>query len=1701
MRKCAAPHVDSVARASWTQRRVPGLGGQSTREGQENLAGEGVHRGRRTPGRAVASCGWAQCLQWQPLCCHGGAWTSGGGSAPGLSRPGAGTQEGKPALTPPSPQGQTGLASAKMSVTSWFLVSSSGTRHRLPRELIFVGRDECELMLQSRSVDKQHAVINYDQDRDEHWVKDLGSLNGTFVNDVRIPDQKYITLKLHDVIRFGYDSNMYVLERVQHRVPEEALRHEKYTSQLQVSIKGPAPRKGEALPQHPPYCESLGPRPERGDRRPGTEAAAYRTPLYGQPSWWGEDDGGTPPEERRQEEPYAERPKELAQQDGELPGTMPGFRASVEPQSYAFRREPSYFEIPTKEAPPPPPRPPEVPAQEAPTKEGEPGGAAPVVQSHASFTIEFDDCSPGKVKIKDHVTKFSLRQRRPPGKEAAPAEAVSAETKVADWLVQNDPSLLCRAGPGDDRHSTKSDLPVHTRTLKGHKHEDGTQSDSEDPAAKAAAAVVAGVPAEGSGAQVRLQRQMKRDPQELLHNQQAFVIEFFDQDTPRKKRSQSFTHTPPGDPKADKRRGPGPADKDRSGVPAPARGTGGSSGPQRASSLKRERTEERLGGPSPTPRGSARPFGSVGRRSRLAQDFMAQCLREGSPAARPGPDKAPPASPAPETPRGASPVAPATPPPPPADPQLTKARKQDEDDSLSDAGTYTIETEVQDPEVEEARQMIDQVFGVLESPELSRVSSATFRPVIRGDRDEAGDGVAQRMALLQEFASRSAGMAPQGELQGLTVPGSPGSQKWVSRWASLADSYSDPGLAEESPGRRAGELEGTLPVRQRRLLPQLPSDRADSPGGPEATRRSGPGPPEPGSEQAGCFLGQEDLEPDSLSDASGSDGGRGSERGGGPQEERRRSPQEGLAWTKGRRSPRAPGEPAPTSFFIGDQNGETAFPRKPLAPGEVEGPGRVAQASPPARDSLSVGTSGRMVIQLRTGRSPEPESPAPALVRQDSFSKEPAGGPPAHGQLPHISSHPLLQDLAAARASRMDLHPQDTHLILKETETALAALEARLLSRSAEEAEGPTGSAPRPPEDSLSGDSDVDTASTVSLLSGKNGPSPTSPQPAGPQRDKPPSPQAAQDPGGVALNSARERLSDKQRRPLGPSDVGRVEPGRRLAVRRGPGPRGSSDWPDDDRGCGLAPPPGADAVTSDHEAPGAAGAGRPGPRRKPAAPPPPPAAREEQSRGPAGSQKAQQVLTRSNSLSTPRPTRASRLRRARLGEASDTEAADGERGPPATPEPAGRPAPEQAKKLSRLDILAMPRKRAGSFTGPSDSEAAPARAGFSGRSVELYCSGRKPVMAEARAAAKKAASATAVPRQPFSRARPGSARYSSPSARRRQQGSDCTSTSEEEYGSHHGSPKHTRSHASTATQTPRAGGSGRARPRAPGLRDTDDEEEDPDPYGFIVQTAEIAEIARLSQTLVKDVAILAREIHDVAGDGDSLGSPGPARSPSLSNVPSTPASTISAREELVQRIPEASLNFQKVPPGSLSSRDVDQNMNDRCEDPLASKMRPRSREEVIFDNLMLNPVSQLSHAIRENTEHLAEKMKILFQNTGRAWEELEARINSENEVPILKTSNKEISSILKELRRVQKQLEVINAIVDPSGNLDLLTGNRGSGGSAQLGKGRPAAQSPSSPPLALPLRSFPQRGTCGSPGLPDPAFLPDFLPDAERFLI
>ncbi|XP_069715053.1 centrosomal protein of 170 kDa protein B isoform X3 [Phaenicophaeus curvirostris] len=1657
-----------------------------------------------------------------------------------------------------------------MSVTSWFLVSSTGIRHRLPREMIFVGRDDCELMLQSRSVDKQHAVINYDKEKDEHWVKDLGSLNGTFVNDVRIPDQKYITLKLNDVIRFGYDSNMYVLEQIQHKVPEEALKHEKYTSQLQMNYKGTAMKRAEQPTEHSVYMESPQAKLEKGERKAITETNTYRTPLYGQPSWWGEDDANNK-EDRRQEENYSERSKEITQHEEELNGNISAYRDAQEQAVFAFRREPSYFEIPTKEFHQPS-KSPERQVHEIPTKDVD-AVVTPVVQSHASFTIEFDDGTPGKIKIKDHVTKFSLRQRRPYSKEPAHTEVMSAESKVADWLVQNDPSLIRRQSPGDDVYSTKSDLPVHVRTLKGswsltesccvpshqfpspkkgNRHEDGTQSDSEDPVAPQAEKETT-TGSERAVEQTKLQRQMRRDPHEMLHNKQAFVIEFFE-DTPRKKRSQSFTHsahssqsdTDPGlKTKVEKRKNVLPPEKPGNAVPpshlgAPAgKPSNNSSGTQRTSSFKREKTEDRINSSSSSAsRASAKTYGSVGRKSKMAQDFMAEYLRETAQSGKQSAEKPAPL-PMPVAPHVVISSEPESAPAPPSEVKSAQGRRNDEEDSVSETGTYTIETESQDKEVEEARKMIDQVFGVLESPEFCRISSA-FRPIIKGEKDDSGshqhliseNGTSQKSPLLQAFASKAVS-GSQADAQ--MSAASQGSQKWVSRWASLADSYSDSGSvsgqgdggAENGAAPKPGEPENAVPLRTRRLLPQLPpSDKSDSPtptvlvcqeSYSEITKRTVVKDHcvEPYGDPSSRLFIQEDLDPDSLSDASRSDDGFSMEKGKKYKENNKMLEQVGEDTKSESRQPgtsrvsnvRAVSEPVPTSFYIGDDSNNVGIAAKlSLSVSHPRGDktskdqefsfksaGTPVPGKAPVKDvSAYINAAGKVVISLHQTLPQDQESVAgketSSFVRQESFTKDKSSSGVPQNKLPHISSHPLLKDLEAVRSTRMDFG-QETHLLLKDTETALAALEAKLLGQSQQLEPSDTAGQL---EDSLSGDSDVDTASTVSLVSGKNVPTSAPKRKAvtSLQKEKSSSTPSIQDQSGQP--SARDRLTEK-RKTQAPEASNHTETAKRFQIKRSAGTRGSLDFTDDERSSSLPYLPVPDAVVSDHEH----SVSRPVPRRKPVAQ----ATKEDHSKTTSNVQKIQQVLTRSNSLSTPRPTRASKLRRARLGDASDNECVDTEK-TASNPEAAapGSKQSTETKKLSRLDILAMPRKRAGSFTVPSDSETAQSRTGFSGRNVEPY---RKMGISEVRAAARKTAAAASA-KQPFSRTRSSSVKYSSSStSRRRPQGSDYTSTSEEEYGSNHSSPKHKRSHTSTATQTPRMRGSGLSKQKHSGRETDDDEDFDdhPDPYNFMAQTAEIAEIARLSQTLVKDVAILAREIHDVAGDGDSQSSSGTGPSPSLGPVPNTPASTISAREELVQHIPEASLNYQKVPPGSVELKDFDQNMNDNREEDPSRKTRTRNREEVIFDNLMLNPVSQLSHTIRENTENLAEKMKILFQNSEGTWEEMEAKINSENEVPILKTSNKEISSILKELRRVQKQLEVINAIIDPTGNLDVVASNKASSAAKQstATKVRTANASGSTLETLSPahMRNYTQKSNRGSSSLQDA----NFIPDGEKYMI
>lgn len=388
-----------------------------------------------------------------------------------------------------------------MSLTSWFLVSSGGTRHRLPREMIFVGRDDCELMLQSRSVDKQHAVINYDASTDEHLVKDLGSLNGTFVNDVRIPEQTYITLKLEDKLRFGYDTNLFTVVRGEMRVPEEALKHEKFTIQLQLSQKSSESELSKSASAKSIDSKVADAAPEvqhkatealkSEEKATDISAVPRGTPLYGQPSWWGDDEV----DEKRAFKSSNGKSEEKSHETGASGCSVDA--KQVEEQSSAatneevlfpFCREPSYFEIPTKEF--------QQPSQitestihEIPTKDT--SSPHTTGAGHASFTIEFDDSTPGKVTIRDHVTKFTSDQRHKskkssPGPQDLPGiqtGMMAPENKVADWLAQNNPPQMVWERTEEDSKSIKSDVPVYLKRLKGNKHDDGTQSDSENAGA------------------------------------------------------------------------------------------------------------------------------------------------------------------------------------------------------------------------------------------------------------------------------------------------------------------------------------------------------------------------------------------------------------------------------------------------------------------------------------------------------------------------------------------------------------------------------------------------------------------------------------------------------------------------------------------------------------------------------------------------------------------------------------------------------------------------------------------------------------------------------------------------------------------------------------------------------------------------------------------------------------------------------------------------------------------------------------------------------------------------------------------------------------------------------------------------------------------------------------------------------------------
>ncbi|XP_077145209.1 centrosomal protein of 170 kDa isoform X6 [Ranitomeya variabilis] len=1319
-----------------------------------------------------------------------------------------------------------------MSLTSWFLVSSGGTRHRLPREMIFVGRDDCELMLQSRSVDKQHAVINYEASTDKHLVKDLGSLNGTFVNDIRIPEQTYVTLKLEDKLRFGYDTNLFTVARGELKVPEEALKHEKFTSLLQFSQK-PLESEGSKAKGTDIKMNALTEAQERTlDSQKFEEkvsvdlfALPRGTPLYGQPSWWGD-------EEAAGRAKHHDKDSKL-QDSGCCKGgkkSVGQLAATKEDYLCAHGKEPSYFEIPNKEL------------QQKSDGEGnvvydpklDPQCQQPSGAGHASFTIEFDDNSPGKVTIKDHVTKFTDHRQK--AKKALSgdkdlvglnSELIAAESKVADWLAQNNPPRLLKEASEEDAKSVKSDVPVYLKRIQGNKHEDGTQSDYEN-----------------------------------------------------------------------------------------------------SSSLKRLN------------------------RSTALQDHAKQKSLEQRML----------------------------------DLKIHAAGRQQDTDVLSVSGKKRW--------VSQWASLASNHVGHDQENEQSESDMLAY---VENDEDITECGVpfksSESMSLVQnDRKRRTLPKVPKEECHSQASTGKHGHRTEIGE-------KQDTELQEKESPAHVGKKEKLYFTN--------------------------------GRMETGKLDGSSDGKTGILSDYS----------------------QLLLEASKNEVTVSAHLVKKPVAYKTQEQTKEQVksvklFNRPPTVP--VSKSESTTQTVCKPQKCLEVsqkkGNQKYEVVSscesVKSVESERKESIKP-LVRQGSFTiDKPSSNVPIE-LIPHISKQPTGSPIFSSanireRSDSVDTDSSlDTTLLLKDTEAVMAFLEARLRDERKPDDEPKTPSYTQ--ENSISPESDVDTASTISIIVGDSEKkcSQKRKSHSSVQKEKystvPPSKNSHS-----PTTAHREKSERKNKTHV--KEVGCKAEIRKVLRPTGRNRQPSLDLTDDDQTSSLHCSAVSDILSSDQE--------------------------NYSGKSPSKAQFApsDDKLTTSKAVSAsksvtlprPRPTRTSLLRRSRLGETSDTEVGDTDRASVAsevstTSSTSKQPASKKA--LSRIDLLAQPRRaRLGSLSARSDSEATISRSSGSSRTVE-YTSRSSPKATPTEGKGSPRARANSISRLTDVKTKTTVPNQSSSSVntRWRRLPPEYASTSEDEFGTNRNSPKPSRLRASPAIKVQRPHINGGSTVTAPSgtlnvsaFKHKAKEQED-----YIRDwTAHREEIARISQ----DLALIAQEINDVAGEIDSVTSSGTAPSTTVSTAATTPGSAIDTREEvgdlhqdaqLVDRVFDESLNFRKIPPSNMFKPEASFQGNESKpppketpEPPAITRRKTWSRDEVMGDNLLLSSVFQFSRKIRQTIDKTANKIRLLFKDKERNWDEIEKKLRSESEVPILKTSCTEILSILQELKRIEKQLQVINAMVDPDGSLD-----------------------------------------------------------------
>ncbi|NXX16912.1 CE170 protein, partial [Podargus strigoides] len=358
----------------------------------------------------------------------------------------------------------------------------------------------------------------------------------------------------------------------------------------------------------------------------------------------------------------------------------------------------------------------------------------------------------------------------------------------------------------------------------------------------------------------------------------------------------------------------------------------------------------------------------------------------------------------------------------------------------------------------------------------------------------------------------------------------------------------------------------------------------------------------------------------------------------------------------------------------------------------------------------------------KTSGGEKKESSKP-LVRQGSFTiDKPSTNIPIE-LIPHINKQSgSAAPLASAnrirdRSDSMDTDSSlDTTLILKQTEAAMASLEAKWRE------ENKTDEGPETPsynrDNSISPESDVDTASTISLVAGDTERKSTQKRKSFTSlyKDRCSSGSPSKD-VLKSSTSAREKMEKKTKSRS--SDGGSRADARKTVQSSGRMRQPSVDLTDDDQTSSVPHSAISDILSSDQETYSGKSHGRV-----------PFASADEllhsKMEGKSAKSKTSPVAlgqsSKSTTLPRPRPTRTSLLRRARLGEASDSELADADKASVAsevsTTSSTSKP-PSGRRNISRIDLLAQPRRtRLGSLSARSDSEATVTRSTASSRTPE-----------------------------------------------------------------------------------------------------------------------------------------------------------------------------------------------------------------------------------------------------------------------------------------------------------------------------------------------------------------------------------------------